>query len=155
MGVGKASAGQLLRVASVFMLNLAAAVFGPAVIESSAWSALPRPSSFSGIEAKEWLLGLTVAALLGFFISRRWPSRSAVWVWTVPVLFFALGALAYSGRGKNSVLVDDGFWKHFFAPDCFEKSNCRDYFVFTIPAVRTAVYSLAAWMSLRLRRVSA
>jgi hypothetical protein len=151
MNVGKASASQLLRFAGAFMLNLAVAVFGPAVIESSVWRALPRASSFTGIEAKEWLLGLTGAALLGFFISRRWPSSSAVWVWIVPVLFFALGALAYSGRRTKSVLVDDGFWKHFFAPDCFEKSNCRDYFIFTIPAVRTAVYSLAAWVSLRLR----
>ena len=67
--MAKASAGQLLRVAGVFILNLAAAVFGPAVIESSVWSALPRARSFTGIEAKEWLLGLTAAALLGFFIS--------------------------------------------------------------------------------------
>jgi len=152
--VAKASAGQLLRVAGVFILNLAAAVFGPAVIESSVWSALPRARSFTGIEAKEWLLGLTAAALLGFFISRRWPSRGAVWVWIVPVLFFALGARAYSGRRTNSVLVNDGFWKHFFAPDCLE-TNCRDYLVFTVPAARAAVYSVAAWVSLRLRRVSA
>jgi hypothetical protein len=157
MNVGKASAGQLLRFAGAFMLNLAVAVFGPAVIESSVWAALPRAGSFTGIEAKEWFLGVTGAALLGFFFSRRWPSRSAAWVWIVPVLFFALGVLAYSGRRTNSVLVDDGFWKHFFAPDCFEKSNCRDYLVFTVPAARAAAYSLAAWLSLRLRtgRVSA
>jgi len=156
MNVGKASAGQLLRIAGAFVLNLAFAVLGPAVIESSIWTALPRASSFTGIEAKEWFLSLTGAALLGFFISRRWRSRTAVWVWIVPALFFALGALAYSGRGKNSALVDNGFWKHFFAPDCFEKSNCRDYFVFTVPAARAAAYSVAAWMSLRLlpRRVS-
>lgn len=151
MSVAKASAGHLLRVAGAFVLNLAAAVFGPAVIESSVWRTLPRASSFTGIEAKEWLLGLTGAALLGFFIPRRWPSRSAVWVWIAPVLFFALGALAYSGRGKNSVLVNDGFWKHFFAPDCSEKSSCRDYLVFTVPAARAAAYSVAAWMSLRFR----
>jgi len=149
MSVAKASAGQLLRVAGVFILNLAAAVLGPGAIESSVWTALPRASSFTAIEAKEWLLGLTAAALLGFFISRRWPSRSAVWVWIIPVLFFALGALAYSGRRINSVLVDDGFWKDFFAPDCSEKSSCRDYFVFTIPAARAVVYSVAARLSLR------
>ena len=151
MSVAEASAGQLLRVAGAFVLNLAAAAFGPGVIESSVWRALPRATSFTGIEAKEWLLGLTCAALLGFFISRRWPSRSAVWVWIVPVLFFTLGALAYSGRGTNSVVVDDGFWKHFFAPDCSGKSNCRDYLVFTVPTARAAAYSVAAWMSLRLR----
>ena len=54
------------------------------------------------------------------------------------MLFFTLGALAYSGRGTNSVVVDDGFWKHFFAPDCSGKSNCRDYLVFTVPTARAA-----------------
>jgi hypothetical protein len=142
-----------LLLLGTFVLNLVIAIFGTVIVESSilsTWSRIGRAHSVSGIEAREWFLSLTIAALLGIFIGKRW-SRTAVWVWTLPVVFFVLGALAYKGP-SSSVLVGGGFAEHFFAPNCLaHPHDCRDFFVFTIPAARAAAYSLAVWLSSHFR----
>ena len=149
---------KLLRLVGTFVLNLVIATFGTSIVESSIWSAwsrIGRAHSVSGIEAREWLLSLTIAALLGIFIGKRW-SRTAVWVWTLPVVFFALGALMYRGRTSSSVLVGGGFAEHFLAPNCLaDPHDCRDFFLFTIPAARAAAYSLAARLSSHFRNPTA
>jgi hypothetical protein len=143
---------KLLRHVGAFVLNLAIATFGTSVVESpiwSAWSRIGRAHSLAGIETREWFLSLAIAALLGIFIGRRWPSV-AVWVWTVPVAWFALGALAY--RPSSSVLVGSGFAEHFFSPNCLANPyQCRDFFLFTLPAARTVIYSVGAWGSSVIR----
>lgn len=111
-------ARRLLGVVGSFVLNLAIAFFGTTVVESSIWSAwskIGRAHTVSGIEAREWFLSLTIAALLGFFIGRRRPT-TAIWVWILPVAFFGLGALLYSARPNSSVLAGGGFVQHFFVP---------------------------------------
>lgn len=147
---------KLLRYVGIFVLNLAIATFGTSVVESpiwSAWSQIGRAHSASGIEAREWFLSITIAALLGIFIGRRWP-RVAVWVWTLPLTWFALGALAY--RSNPSVLVGGGFVEHFFSPDCLaDPHKCRDFFFFTLPAARAVIYSLATWVSSHFQRPTA
>jgi hypothetical protein len=149
---------KFLRLVGTFVLNLVIAIFGTAIVESSIWSAwsrIGRAHSVSGIEAREWFLSLTIAALLGIFIGKRW-SRTAVWVWTLPVVFFALGALMYRGRPRSSVLVGGGFAEHFLAPNCLaDPHDCRDFFLFTIPAARAAAYSLAARLSSHFRSPTA
>ena len=149
---------KLLRLAGEFVLNLVIAIFGTAIVESSIWSAwsqIGRAHSVSGIEAREWLLSLAIAALLGIFIGKR-GSRTAVWVWTLPVVFFALGALMYRARPSSSVLVCGGFAEHFLAPNCLvDPHECRDFFLFTIPAARAAAYSLAARLSPHFRSPTA
>jgi hypothetical protein len=65
---------KLLRFVGAFALNLAIAILGTTVVESpiwSTWSQFGRAHSVHGIEAREWFLSLTIAALLGFFIGRR------------------------------------------------------------------------------------
>jgi hypothetical protein len=145
---------KLLRFVGAFALNLAIAILGTTVVESpiwSTWSQFGRAHSAYGIEAREWFLSLTIAAVLGFFIGRR-RTTTAIWVWTLPVVFFAFGALTYSGRSGSSVLGEGGFREHFFAPNCLaDPHNCRDFFTFTVPAARTVAYSLAARLSLTFR----
>lgn len=140
----------LLRLLGAFVLNLVVAIFGTAIVESSIWSAwsrIGRAHSIAGVEAREWFLSLTIAALLGIFVGRRW-SRTAVWVWTLPVVFFGLGALLYSTRPNGRFLAGVGFAEHFFVPNCLANPHdCRDFFVFTIPAARAAAYSLAVRLS--------
>jgi hypothetical protein len=146
---------KVLRFLGAFVLNLAIATFGTSVVESplwSAWSRIGRAHSVSGIEEREWLLSLTIAVLLGIFIGSRW-SRAAVWVWTLPISFFVLGALLHSTRPRPSVLVGGGFAEHFFFPNCLaDPHECRDFFFFTLPAARTAVYSLGTWVSSHFQR---
>jgi len=145
---------KLLQAAGALVLNLAIAIVGTAVIESPiwrVWSQMERTRSVSRIEAREWFLGLTIAALLGFFVGRR-RATTAIWVWTVPVAFFGLGALMYI-TGPHSVLANDGgFASHFFAPKCFDNTcGWRDFFTFTVPAARTLVYSVGTKVSLHLQ----
>jgi hypothetical protein len=146
---------KVLRFIGAFALNLAIAILGTTLIESpiwSTWSQFGRARSVHGIEAREWFLSLMIAAMLGFFIGRR-RTATAIWVWTLPVAFFALGALMYSGRSSSSVLVGGGFGEHFFAPSCStDPHRCRDFFTFTVPAVRAVTYSLAARLSLHFQR---
>jgi hypothetical protein len=142
-------AGRLFRVAGGFTLNLLIAVVGTTAVESpiwSAWSQIFRAQSMTTRDMREWLLSLAIAALLGFFIGKRRPS-TAIWVWTMPVLFFGLGALVYSAKPSTSVLTDISFAEHFFHPNCFAKRfECRDFYIFTIPAVRTVAYSCGVWL---------
>jgi len=50
-------------------------------------------------------------------------------------------------RPKSRVLVGS-FTAHFFFPDCWaDPRECRDFFGFTLPAARTAIYSLGTRIS--------
>ena len=142
--------GRLFRAVGAFVLNLAVAFFGTAMIESSIWSQIGRARSIAGIERREWFLSLTIAALLGFFMRRRWQTKSAMWVWVLPVTFFALGVLMYGAKSRS--VLAGGFSEHFFAPNCVTNSfECRDFLLFTIPAARTVAYSVAARVSLHFQ----
>jgi hypothetical protein len=148
-GFWRTTSGKILGGAGAFVLNLVAAILGTAVIASPIWSWLSHARSVSAIEEREWLLSATIAALLGFFVCQRWPMRIAAWVWTLPVAWFALGFLAY--QAPRSALLSSRS-EHFFAPNCLNyTSRCRDFIVFTIPAVRAAAYSLGAWVSVHFR----
>jgi membrane protease YdiL (CAAX protease family) len=144
--LGGTAVAKFLRAAGVFLLNLAIAILGTSMIESSISSQIGHARSLSGIEARLWLSSLTIAALLGFFVCRRWPTKSAMWVWTLPVVFFAFRVLLY--RSSNSALVGSSILKHFLAPNCLnDTADCHDFLIFTISAARTVAYSLAAWVS--------
>jgi len=145
--------GKFLRTVGVFLLNFLVAVFGTAMIESSIWSQIGHPVSVSGVEAREWLLSLAIGAFVGFVVCRQWPNQSAVWVWVLPAAFLMVRVFLYGSSASNSVLVETSRSEHFFAPNCLnDKAACNDFFVVTIPAARTAAYSLAAWISLHFQR---
>lgn len=57
-----------LRTVGTYGLNVAAAIFGTAMIEHSVWSQIGHAHSVPAVESREWLLGPTIAALLGFFV---------------------------------------------------------------------------------------
>lgn len=129
-----------------FVSHLIAALLGTGMVESSIGAVLGRPRSLVGLEAKIWFTSLTIAALLGFFICRYRPSKSALWVWVLPGTIFAFRVLLY-GFGRTGALAE-----HFLAPNCLHnKIECQDFLVFTISAARTGAYSLGAWASLRFQ----
>lgn len=145
--------GKFFRSVGEFLLNYVVAVIGTAMIESSIWSQIGRTHSVSEVLTREWLLGPAIAASVGFFVGRRWLSKTAPWVWILPAGVFAIRALLYEASSNSSVLAFNSFSGHFLAPNCLtDRTACTDFFVFTIPAARTASYSLAAWVSLRFRR---
>ena len=138
----------LLRAAGNFLLNLTIAILGTTAVESAIWSIVSQVFPVHSEPARamrEWFLSVTVAALLGFFIGRR-RSSTAIWVWTLPVVFFGLGVLLYCARPSESVLVGGNFAEHFFSPNCLAKRfECRDFYLFTVPAIRAVAYSCGAW----------
>ena len=108
-----------------------------------------HPHSFSGLLWKWWTLDLLCAAGLGFAISRLWRSRSALWTWVLPVLWFALGFAALPG-GNQSVLVGKSVWSQFSGSECvsgLQSLGCRKFFLFTLPLVRGVSYSLGVYIS--------
>jgi hypothetical protein len=139
----------IIRTSGAFVAHLIAALIGTGMVESSIWAVLGRPRSLAGIETKIWFTSLTIAALLGFFISRYRPSKSALWVWVLPCAILALRVLLY-GIGKPASLAE-----HFLGPNCLgNKAECQDFLVFTVSAVRTFAYSLGAWASMRFEKRS-
>ena len=141
------------RTVGEFLLNLCIALFGTAMIESSIWSQIGHARSLSEVEIRSWFLNSTIAALLGFFVCRRWRTKSAMWVWILPAAFFAFRVLLYSTSRSNSLLVGSSLPQHFFAPKCVnDTAECRDFLIFTISAARTVAYSLAACVSWHFQR---
>jgi hypothetical protein len=147
--------GKFFRSVGEFLLNYVVAVIGTTMMESSIWSRIGHSHSVSEVLAREWLLGPTIAALLGVFVGRRWLPKSAPWVWILPAALFVFRTLLYETSSPSSVLAFKSFSGHFLAPNCLtDRIACTDFFVFTIPAARTASYSLTAWISLRFQRQS-
>jgi hypothetical protein len=133
-----------------FLLNFVIAIIGTAIMESSLSQRLGHPHSVSEVLTRAWLFGPIIAALLGLFVGRRWFPKTAAWIWLLAAALFAFRALLYKASGAS---VLNPFWGHFFAPDCLiDRHACTDFFVFTIPLVRTAAYSLAAWGASRFHR---
>ena len=142
---------EIFRTAGAFVAHLVAALLGTGMVESSFAASVRalvgQPRSLAGIEAKIWLMSLTIAALLGFLISKYRPSKSALWVWTLPGTILACRVLLY-GLGKPASVAE-----HFLAPNCLDnKSECQDFLVFTVSAARTFAYSLGAWVSMRFQK---
>jgi len=143
--------GEIFRTAGAFVAHLVAALLGTGMVESP-FAAIVRavvgqPRSLASIEAKIWLTSVTTAALLGYFISKYRPSKTALWVWTLPGAILVCRVLLY-GIG-NPVSAAE----HFLAPNCLDsKSKCQDFLVFTLSAVRACGYSLGAWISMRFQK---
>lgn len=145
-----------LRAAGIFVLDLLGAVLVPTILEGSVWRIIPL-RSFTGILVKEWTLDLAVAAFMGSMMYRAWRSKTSQWVWVLPVLWFALRAIPYAaGSDRGSVLSRDaGWWAHFSGASCASPSmDCRDFFAFSVPLIRSVSYSVAASITSRFLKPS-
>jgi hypothetical protein len=141
-----------IRTFFAFLLNLATAIFGTALLESFILPNIGFSRSVAEWEVRAWVFSFTLAALLGFLTFRQWPQESAMWVWTLPVAFLTFGALAYMGQ-EGSVIGGDSFWKHFIAPNCSDRQSCRDFLIFTVPLARSVGYSAAAWVTSHFQKI--
>ena len=74
-----------------------------------------------------------------------------MWVWILPVAFFAFRVLLH--RNGNSLLVGSSVLRHFLAPGCpNDTADCQDFLTVRISAARTASYSLGARVSWHFQR---
>ncbi len=139
-----------LRFCVWLILHTIVAVLGTAVLDT-AFGKVFHPHSLAAILWKEWILSLTCAAFIGFFMWRTWRVSAAMWVWALPSLWFALRFLSVLSTSQGqSVLVGGGLWDQFSGAACdggLRALGCRNFFVFTIPFVRGVFYSVGAGLS--------
>jgi len=134
-----------LRTIGNVVLDTLIAVFGTAALESS----IPRPVPHSGADViwRVWITSSVIATLLGVLATRYRASKTGIWAWLLPSVLFAFGAVLYVGGRRL------GFVNQFSGYDCaisLQKSDCNQFFIFTIPFIRGAFYSIAALLTLRI-----
>ena len=103
---------------------------------------LLHPHTIGMFLIKEYLYSAVVAGLLGYLVYARWKPESARWVWLLPACWFAFGAFVTAGS------VQGGLWPHFSGMGCEDgvgTVGCRNWFIFTLPAVRGLFYSAGAF----------
>jgi hypothetical protein len=143
--------GKFFRSVGDYLLCFAIAILGSNAILGDI-NPTAHTDSFFGLAAKIWVSCVTVAALLGFFVTRYRPTKMAVWIWILPVTLLIYRIVLYTTTRTTSIF-GDSVLQHFVAPNCPESvKDCVDFSFFTILAARTLVYSLAAWVSLRFQR---
>jgi len=150
--ISSASISRLPRTAGMFFLDLLGAVLVPAMVEGAVWRLLPVHSPLA-VVVKEWCLDLTVAGFVGFMMYRSWHSATSRWVWALPALWFAFRAIPYAGvTHPSSVLsADESFWAHFSGGSCAARTmDCRDFFAFSVPFIRSVSYSASAWLASKI-----
>jgi hypothetical protein len=139
------------RSAGIFLLHLLAATFGPAAIESLLWSVIGQPHSFSALEGREWFLSIGSAAAIAYVVCKKWPTASALWVWTVPVAVLLFRVVLYTTSPHPA---DATVLQHFLRPDCSQDvSQCQDFLLATVLSIRAVAYSVAAWAVLKFGTV--
>ena len=124
------------------LLNVIAAIFGTAIIESPVAHFL-HPHTIQTIMVEGYLLSLTVACLVGFFVYRRGGSDSAKWVGVIGVCWFAFRGLMVLAGGSSAI------WSEMSGIGCVNGVRavaCMNWSVFTLPALRMVSYSLGAWL---------
>jgi hypothetical protein len=135
----------LLRRVGGFIFNLLIATIGAAILEAEIFQFVPRSTSFASVIATETLLSVLVAAGLGtsFPVIARgeWLKSTAKWIWTIPVAILVCVTALNLNEGPVEA------WSKVSGRDCpLSPAACAYFFSLTVPALRSATYSLAAWL---------
>src|SRR5947207_15797986 len=134
-----------LRLIGNVILDTLFAVFGTAVFSSG----IPRSVPHSGADViwRTLIVSTVIAALLGILATRYRSAGTEVWAWLIPAGVFACRALLYTFNRRPWLLTN------FSGYDCaigLQKSDCTEFFIFTVPLVRAASYSTAALLTLQV-----
>jgi len=130
-----------LKFFGLLIVNIVVAVVGTAILTTAIGKAF-HGHSLSAILWREWSLSIGCAAFIGFGMWRTWRSHVAYWTWVLPTLWFGVKFLLAIGKG--SLLFQ------FSGEACVEgvrPIGCINWFVFSIPFVRSIFYSLGAYVS--------
>lgn len=130
-----------LKFVGLVLINLAVAVIGTAIPDTAVRRMIPS-HSISAIVWKEIILSIVCAAFIGLAMWRTWQNSAAKWTWVVAAIWFAFGYLIMTGRGDVwGRLSGLGSGSVLSVPDV------RSFFVFTVPLIRAASYSVGAYVS--------
>jgi len=126
-----------LKFSGLVAVNLVVAVVGTAILETWLRRVIP-PHSIAALLWKECILSIACAALIGFGVWRTWRNSTAKWTWVPAAGWFAVGSLAFAGRGYVfGRLFAFGFGNDFGA------AEVRSFFAFTVPLIRAIPTRLA------------
>src|SRR6185437_11315357 len=147
-----AQQSEILRNVGLFLLHSVFAIMGSAIVDASLHDVIPAHSG-TAIILKAWIGSVACAVLTALFMVRALYSRTALWVWVLPGLWLILGIMSWYGSHRGSIL-EDTLLGRFSGNTCaitFARRPCIDFFVFTIPLIRAAAYSLGSLLSFVLR----
>ena len=133
-----------IRNTLVWLLNAVVALFGTAVVEA-AISRFFHPHTITDVLVRTYALSAAIAFVLGFFVYRQWKPSMARWVGLGGLCWFLLGAFLSVGRRS--------LWDQMSGTACeygLQAIGCRNWFVFTLPALRAVLYSLGALLCWRV-----
>ena len=133
---------------SLLAVHIVIALIGTAILDSPLHRTF-RPTSITQVLWREWIFSFLIAFLLGLSMQRVWPSTAAKWAWVPPALWFCFGSLMAMGHGA--------MFSQIIGTACengFNDPQCRGWFLFTIPCIRTACYSLGAYAYVRTHRLA-
>jgi hypothetical protein len=130
-----------LKFFGLLVVNIIVAVIGTAILTTAIGKAF-HGHSLGAILWKEWSLSIGCAAIIGFGMWRTWRSHVAQWTWVLPAVWFGVKFILAIGKGPLLF--------QFSGEACAEgvrPIGCINFFVFTIPFIRSVFYSLGAYAS--------
>jgi hypothetical protein len=130
-----------LKFFGLLLVNIAVAFIGTAIL-TTAIGKVFHGHSLATILWKEWSLSIGCAAVIGFGMWRTWRSHVAQWTWVLPAMWFGVKFILAIGKGPLLF--------QFSGEACVEgvrSWGCLNWFVFTIPFIRSVFYSLGAYVS--------
>jgi hypothetical protein len=128
-----------LKFFGLLVVNIVVAVIGTAILTTSIGLAF-HPHSLDAVLWKEWSLSIGCATVIGFGMWRTWRSHVAHWTWVIPTLWFGVGGILAIGRGPLPFQLSGKA-----CVDGIRPIGCINWFVFSIPFVRSVFYSLGAY----------
>jgi hypothetical protein len=128
-----------LRFAGFLIVQTVIALIGTAIIEHAIWRLVPA-HSVVGILWKECILSATCAVLIGFGMWKIWPTSAAKWAWVLLALWFTFGLLT-----RQSDVLGGLFVVH--SGTALVAPGPASFFVFAVPLLRAAFYSIGAGIS--------
>ena len=127
-----------LKFCGLVAVHIVIALLGTAILESSLHRIF-RPNSIATVLWKELILSATIAFGLGFSVQRLWQNTAAKWAWVLPALWFGFGTLLTVGHGAIFSQITGTACENGLGDP-----QCRRWFLFTIPLLRTGFYSVGA-----------
>ena len=133
---------------------ICAAVFGTGILSVTV-GRLFHPKYIIGYVEREWCLSVVVGIAIGLLTYSQLKWKPAVWVWVVPALWFAFGAIILSRSLSSQSVIGStgGFWYKISGSSCVNgltDLGCRMFFLCMLPLVRSVAYSLGTLAGSRL-----
>ena len=129
-----------------YLLNLLVAILGTELLQSMIVRYATLPPTFQVVRT-EYLCSVLIPFGLGLSAYYTWQSSSAKWLWVAGVFWFGRGAILFWLEQRELVLAElrhPMIWEMSGTGCAVYEPSCVDFIAYTIPLVRTVLYSMGA-----------